>query len=716
MAIIKEMQQSCEYSDSRFHQGVIGNFRPPAELAEYDEDYLDPFTSNNPFDLSPPPHAGWQLQKDYRRRALRQLYAEHVISARSYLVRLHTLRYVISEVMKASARKEMEEQLQQQIVERLNPNVPPDSSINDSDPSYSPPPDIIPPAATVVGVPCDDLPPPSHSSCPSPDYHNEPDQVPEGASPAAEPFRDDVASQASNLPVSNLSEAFSEVAQPAALAPQQPSAPAPPQAALPAASIASSQAITTDDLPRDIADDDPRNENYPRSVDEAFDRVKAMKRWMAAGDMNVAAFCNRLNLLHQDFSGLQQLLNREQEEITSREERRRTVHWGPPTEAPFRQPRQSNPTQGWARSASIEAQVTRESPRGQGWSTGSTSGPSDSTSGWGNSASARARSDNAWRSGPASVSANSLTPDRSRSPHQSQQSQSESPRDSGNNHDNHRKWQRPLNNTPPPDADFSDRGRNRDRRATDRNVASHDRANRSRSATPDDSRGTDRRHYLKPISNSPRQSSSSSHIPSRKPHVRTDHRDPKSQSIALPFKPPHQRYQVNHRSSVNDGRKPPLLTASPQVSSKRDRTFTPPPDHPSLNKRHQRIPSSQLAAPHVKQSGQTHQRSIPPRSSPFANPPVTHRASHHPPISHISVTHLPPTANTGATPRLVPMPPPPPVAPRPPTLPPSPPPPAATVSSPLSALLSTYRHAVSASTFSHHPLSVSHSLLLRLII
>jgi hypothetical protein len=53
-----------------------------------------------------------------------------------------------------------------------------------------------------------------------------------------------------------------------------------------------------------------------------------MKRWMAAGDMNVLAFCNRLNLLHQDFSGLQQLLNREQEEITSREERRRTVHWG----------------------------------------------------------------------------------------------------------------------------------------------------------------------------------------------------------------------------------------------------------------------------------------------------------------------------------------------------------------------------------------------------
>ena len=212
--------------------------------------------------------------------------------------------------MRTSARIAIEEGLQKQIVERLNPNVPPDSSSNDSDPSYSPPPDIIPPAATVVGVPLVDSPPLSHSRCPSPSYHNEPDQVPEVASTAAESFGDDDASQASNLPVSNLSEAFSEVAQPAAVAPQQPSAPAPPQAALPAASTASTQAITTDDLPRDIADDDPRNENYPRSVDDAIDRVKAMKRWMVAGDINVAAFCNRLNLLHQDFSGLQQLLNR----------------------------------------------------------------------------------------------------------------------------------------------------------------------------------------------------------------------------------------------------------------------------------------------------------------------------------------------------------------------------------------------------------------------
>ena len=60
------------------------------------------------------------------------------------------------------------------------------------------------------------------------------------------------------------------------------------------------------------------------------------------------------------------LLNREQEEITSRAERRQTVHWGPPTEAPFRQPRQSNPPTVGLRSATIEAQVTRDSTRVKG--------------------------------------------------------------------------------------------------------------------------------------------------------------------------------------------------------------------------------------------------------------------------------------------------------------------------------------------------------------
>ena len=320
-------------------------------------------------------------------------------------------------------------------------------------------------------------------------------------------------------------------------------------------------------------------------------------------------------------------------------------------------------------------------------------GPGESNSGWGNSASARARSDDAWRSGPASVSANSLTPNRSRSPHQSQQSQSESSRDSGNNHDNHRKWQRPVNNAPPPDADFSDRGRNRDRRATVHYVDSHDRANRSRRATPEDAQDTNRRHYPKPHSHSPKRTSSRSHIPHQIPHVVTDRRDPQSQSIGLPFKPPHQRSQVSHRRTDSDGRKPPLMTASPQVPSKRDLTFIPPPGHPTPNKRHQRIPSSQMAAPHAKHSGPIHHRPIHPRASPFSNPPVTHRATPQPPSSHLSVTRLLPTATTGATPTLAPMPPPPPVAPRPPTLPPSPSSSTATVTSPLSAFLAPYRHA-----------------------
>ena len=173
----------------------------------------------------------------------------------------------------------------------------------------------------------------------------------------------------------------------------------------------------------------------------------------------------------------------------------------------------------------------------------------------------------------------------------------------------------------------------------------------------------------------------------------TDRRDPKSQSIGLPFKPPHQRSQVSHHRSVNDGRKPPLMTASPQVPSKRDQRSSHPLATPlptsAINGSHP--PKWQL--PMSKHSGQTHQRSIPPRASPFSNPPVTHRATPQPPISHLSVTRLPPTATTGATPSLAPMPPPPPVAPRPPTLPPSPSSSTATVTSPLSALLAPYRHA-----------------------
>ena len=91
---------------------------------------------------------------------------------------------------------------------------------------------------------------------PSPDYHAEPDQISDGGSAATEMFGDDEASQASNLPVSNLNHAFSEVAQAAAVVSQQSATPAPSQAALPAASTASTQAITTEVRSRDLDDDD----------------------------------------------------------------------------------------------------------------------------------------------------------------------------------------------------------------------------------------------------------------------------------------------------------------------------------------------------------------------------------------------------------------------------------------------------------------------------
>ena len=86
---------------SRFQHGEIGNFIPPSELAEYDADYLGPFHPHQSIGPITAPARWVVLQRDYRRRALRQLYAEHLISARSYLFRLHRLRAIISEGMKS---------------------------------------------------------------------------------------------------------------------------------------------------------------------------------------------------------------------------------------------------------------------------------------------------------------------------------------------------------------------------------------------------------------------------------------------------------------------------------------------------------------------------------------------------------------------------------------------------------------------------------------
>ena len=71
--VIKELQRTREYSPFIFQFGVVGNYQPPVDFAEYDADNLYEFQPSNEYDQSPPPHATWIEQRDWRRRALRQL-------------------------------------------------------------------------------------------------------------------------------------------------------------------------------------------------------------------------------------------------------------------------------------------------------------------------------------------------------------------------------------------------------------------------------------------------------------------------------------------------------------------------------------------------------------------------------------------------------------------------------------------------------------------
>ena len=267
--------------------------------------------------------------------------------------------------------------------------------------------------------------------------------------------------------------------------------PNPTQAILPSAPT---QPVATARRHHDIPDDDPRNMNYPKSVEEAFDRVKAMMRWFAAGDIGSPVLLERMDRLHKDFPNLQQLLTKEQEEIDLRANSatRSRASWGPLAE-----PR--------------AAAETARRPASSGWNT-STEQPK---TGWGNAAAAKKKAEAGWTSGPA---ANGHTPRSTGTHHttrQRQQQPSGSPWGSGNNHDNHMKWQRSeddLPSRPPPSADFSQRGRSHDRSPTDRYVDSHDRANRSRSFSPSSqedryssSRSSSTRRFPKPVMHSPKR-------------------------------------------------------------------------------------------------------------------------------------------------------------------------------------------------------------------
>ena len=350
-----------------------------------------------------------------------------------------------------------------------------------------------------------------------------------------------------------------------------------------------------------------------------------MKAWLAAGHIDQPTFFNQLNLLHQDFSGLQQLLNNEQSDISSREQRKPSVSWGrtvvmssdhlPPRDAALDSSSlgaQEGQTTGWRNQNASGSQTHAAQPK----------------TGWGSEATSRARSESGWRGGPATDPINSISTVNHHSPHRSQRFDSESTWNSGNNHDNHKKWQRAYNDCPPPSADFSERGRSRDRHRTDRNVNSHDRANRSRSISPDVSRDSGRRHYPP----SPSQANNRS----RTPHVVASprSRDQHQRSSQAAFKPPHQLARNHHHRSKNDGSLPPLLSASPSHPTERDSTFYhfPSPNRPNKRPRSSRAP--QPDSNRAKHSASDPQLPSNPPFSPYANPLAVHHSSPRPQGPH----------------------------------------------------------------------------------
>ena len=145
-------------------------------------------------------------------------------------------------------------------------------------------------------------------------------------------------------------------------------------------------------------------------------------------------FLIRLNCLHSDFSGLQQLLNDEQEEKCAREEKRSTRLWGMPSQAPYRQPPHSNaPPASSCPGENIGGAAHSQSTWGSQVSTSHMTGTGEPKSGWGGSASTHARPDEAWRSGPADNAKNSPRSHSTRNSPRSHRRQSElSPWKSGN--------------------------------------------------------------------------------------------------------------------------------------------------------------------------------------------------------------------------------------------------------------------------------------------
>ena len=83
MDIVEDLQRYHRYYPSEYQHDHIGYFHPPAEFKEFDEENLWQFIMTNRLDLPPPSLATWQKHRDFRRRALRQLYQLRQLSSSS---------------------------------------------------------------------------------------------------------------------------------------------------------------------------------------------------------------------------------------------------------------------------------------------------------------------------------------------------------------------------------------------------------------------------------------------------------------------------------------------------------------------------------------------------------------------------------------------------------------------------------------------------------
>ena len=118
-AVVDKLQRTVQYSDARFQYGVIGNHRPPHEFEDFDFTNLYEFEPSYHLDQSPPPHVDWSEQLNWRRRALRQLYAEHNICSIQYLRLLKRIYRIVDIAKQTEARRALAKQEQLAIVAGL---------------------------------------------------------------------------------------------------------------------------------------------------------------------------------------------------------------------------------------------------------------------------------------------------------------------------------------------------------------------------------------------------------------------------------------------------------------------------------------------------------------------------------------------------------------------------------------------------------------------